>query len=200
MATEIGSVASGLVQGVSQFTGGVGRSGEVTGSSTVAQQSQTSQDVSVGTSVSGTFINLSDIKDVAAKAANSVQEAEKALLGINQGQANSPALDNPGKTDTTAQSGEQKPGSSAQVDKSAQQRQVNETISEEQAAYLARLNLGRISLQAQLDKLAGMLDVNLQQVTSEVQAQVVGHTAAGQLAIVLQSLGNNSNTLANIGQ
>jgi hypothetical protein len=187
MVTEIGNVGTGLVQGLDNFiSGNVGGATEVGNSSlAAAQQPNTADNVQVG-AVSDLFVALSDVKDAAAKTSKSVQEAAQALLGNAQTTSNNVS------TDATKTDG------NTQLAHNIQEKK-QELISEEQAAYLAKLNIGRVALQAQLDRLSGLLDINLQQLTTESDAQVVGHTAAGQLAIVLQPLGRSS-AFAALGQ
>lgn len=190
MTTDIGGVGTGFAQGISLFASGVGGVADVASSSITAQHSPATENVSVGGTVSGLFVALADAKDAAAKTANSIKEAEKVLSGNDQ--AGNNVVINSTTTNGSTHFSDTKSGDSRTVEKGAEAKKLNDELSKEQAAYLAKLNIGRIALQTQLDRLAGLLDVNLQQLTTEAQAQLVGQTTAGQLAIALPPLSSTA--------
>jgi len=215
MVTELRGVGTGLIKAADTFPSVLpGRVG-VAASPVSEQQSTASQEVQIK-AVKGTLIALSDVKDAAASAANSIREANKAL-------DNAAAASNSSQSDPKASSDSQdqnaasksqdsivltnsqdpKAASDTQDNTSKQTDNLKQTkesvgLTQEQIAYLARLNAGRVELQAQLDKLIGVLHVNLQQLVSESQAQIIANSVAGQLGIALQPLVSNSDALAQL--
>jgi len=206
MVTELRGVGTGFVKAVDTFPSASPGRLDVAASSVSEQQSPANQEVLIK-AVKGRLIALSDVKDVAAIAANSIREANKVLddAGVvsNFSQSDPKASSDSQNMKASSDSQNLKASSDSQDNISTQAGNPEQTkssarLTQEQIAYLARLNAGRAALQAQLDKLIGVLDVNLQQLASESQAQIIANSVAGQLCIALQPLVSNSNALAQL--
>ena len=222
MVTELRSAGSGLVNEAAFFHGDAALEKPKAVSPSVTQQpALISHEVRIEP-VKTTFSALSDVKDAAAIAANAVREANKALDNAaavsNFSQSDPNAVSDSQNSKAVSDSQNSKAVSDSQNSKAVSDSQNSkavsdsrdststqagnsahtkpgEALSQQQIAYLARLNAARVALQAQLEKLVGVLDVNLQQLTSESQAQIVAHTVTGQLGIALQPLTSNSDAL-----
>ena len=215
MVTELRGVGTGFVKAVDTFPSASPGRMDVAASSVSEQQSPANQEVLIK-AVKGRLIALSDVKDVAAIAANSIREANKVLddAGVvsnfsqSDPKASSDSQNMKASSDSQnlkASSDSRNPNASSDSQDNIstqagnpEQTKSSARLTQEQIAYLARLNAGRAALQAQLDKLIGVLDVNLQQLASESQAQIIANSVAGQLCIALQPLVSNSNALAQL--